>query len=150
MRSLEGAFLNWNSLRRTAVMQSHFKCALRSPCTSLWDTANVMRTQMAPSARNEHSCTNTTPNPLATEELNLLAKLMGGMEMEKILNVDAGFKVNLLALDQEEEGIGISEETDQLASTELARIAGEFDEGGSLTEGPGNKGDDLLAMMDEL
>ncbi len=39
---------------------------------------------------------------------------------------------------------------DQLASTELARIAGEFDEGGSLTEGPGNKGDDLLAMMDEL
>ncbi|XP_016088981.1 protein OSCP1a [Sinocyclocheilus grahami] len=106
----------------------------------------------------------TTPNPLATEELNLLAKLMGGMEMEKILNVDAGFKVNLLASDQEEEGIGISEETahqssrviniqatqDQLASTELARIAGEFDEGGSLTEGSGNKGDDLLAMMDEL
>uniref|UniRef100_A0A673FPB3 Protein OSCP1-like n=1 Tax=Sinocyclocheilus rhinocerous TaxID=307959 RepID=A0A673FPB3_9TELE len=103
----------------------------------------------------------TTPNPLATEELNLLAKLMGGMEMEKILNVDAGFKVNLLALDQKEEGIGISEETahqssrvfniqatqDQLASTELARIAGQFDEGGGLTEGPGN---DLLAMMDEL
>jgi len=39
---------------------------------------------------------------------------------------------------------------DQLASTELARIAGEFDEEGSRTEGPGNKGDDLLAMMDEL
>uniref|UniRef100_A0A8C2PUU1 Organic solute carrier partner 1a n=1 Tax=Cyprinus carpio TaxID=7962 RepID=A0A8C2PUU1_CYPCA len=106
----------------------------------------------------------TTPNPLAKEELNLLAKLMGGMEVQKILNVDTGFKVNLLALDQEEEGIGISEGTahessrviniqatqDQLASTELARIAGEFDEGGSLTEGPGNKGDDLLAMMDEL
>uniref|UniRef100_A0A8C1MJ77 Organic solute carrier partner 1a n=1 Tax=Cyprinus carpio TaxID=7962 RepID=A0A8C1MJ77_CYPCA len=106
----------------------------------------------------------TTPNPLATEELNLLAKLMGGMEVQKILNVDTGFKVNLLALDQEEEGIGISEGTahessrviniqatqDQIASTELARIAGEFDEGGSLTEGPGNKGDDLLAMMDEL
>jgi len=39
---------------------------------------------------------------------------------------------------------------DQLASTELARIAGEFDEEGSRTEGSGNKGDDLLAMMDEL
>lgn len=39
---------------------------------------------------------------------------------------------------------------DQLASTELARIAGEFDEEGRETEGPGNKGDDLLAMMDEL
>ncbi|KAF4100749.1 protein OSCP1a [Onychostoma macrolepis] len=106
----------------------------------------------------------TTPNPLATEELNLLAKLMGGMEVQKLSNVDAGFKVNLLALDLEEEGIGISEGTvhqssrviniqatqDQLASTELARIAGEFDEGGSPTEGSRNKGDDLLAMMDEL
>ncbi|XP_067217622.1 protein OSCP1a [Chanodichthys erythropterus] len=108
----------------------------------------------------------TTPNPLATEELNLLAKLMGGMEVQKLLNVEAGFRVNLLALDQEEEeeGIVISEGTghqssrviniqvtqDQLASTELARIAGEFDEEGRQTEGPGNKGDDLLAMMDEL
>ncbi|KAL1255130.1 hypothetical protein QQF64_013191 [Cirrhinus molitorella] len=106
----------------------------------------------------------TTPNPLATEELNLLAKLMGGMEVQKLLNVDAAFKVNLLTLDQDEEGIGISEGTehqssrvisiqatqDQLASTELARIAGEFDEGGSPTERHGNKGDDLLAMMDEL
>ncbi|ROL45963.1 Protein OSCP1 [Anabarilius grahami] len=109
----------------------------------------------------------TTPNPLATEELNLLAKLMGGMEVQKLLNVEAGFRVNLLAFDQEEEeeeGIVISEGTghqssrvinlkvtqDQLASTELARIAGEFDEEGSQTEGPGNKGDDLLAMMDEL
>ncbi|XP_067281969.1 protein OSCP1a [Pseudorasbora parva] len=106
----------------------------------------------------------TTPNPLATEELNLLAKLMGGMEVQKRLNVDAGFKINLWTLDQEEEeGIGISEGTepetpviniqvtqDQMASTELARIAGEFAEEGSQTEGPGNKGDDLLAMMDEL
>ncbi|XP_050993475.1 protein OSCP1a [Labeo rohita] len=106
----------------------------------------------------------TMPNPLAKEELNLLAKLMGGMEVQKLSNVDAAFKVNLLALDQEEEGIGISEGTehqssrviniqatqDQLASTELARIAGEFDEGGIPTEGLGNKGDDLLAMMDEL
>uniref|UniRef100_A0A672KBX4 Organic solute carrier partner 1a n=1 Tax=Sinocyclocheilus grahami TaxID=75366 RepID=A0A672KBX4_SINGR len=37
-----------------------------------------------------------------------------------------------------------------LISTELAPIAGEFDEGGSPTEGPGNKGGGLLAMMDEL
>uniref|UniRef100_A0A673FNC4 Organic solute carrier partner 1a n=1 Tax=Sinocyclocheilus rhinocerous TaxID=307959 RepID=A0A673FNC4_9TELE len=91
----------------------------------------------------------TTPNPLATEELNLLAKLMGGMEVQKLSNVDPGFKVNLLALDQEDEGIGISEGTEH-QSSRLARIAGEFDEGGSPTEGPGNKGDDLLAMMDEL
>ncbi|KAK7139477.1 hypothetical protein R3I93_016572 [Phoxinus phoxinus] len=105
----------------------------------------------------------TTPNLLATEELNLLAKLMGGMEVRKLLNVDAGFRVNLWTLDQEED-IEISEGTehqssrviniqvtqDRLASTELARIAGEFDEEESQTEGPGNKGDDLLAMMDEL
>ncbi|XP_042632208.1 protein OSCP1-like isoform X2 [Cyprinus carpio] len=113
---------------------------------------------------NKPKQADTTPNPLATEELNLLAKLMGGMEVQKLSNVDPGFKVNLLTLDQEDEGIGISEETehqssrviniqatqDQLASTELERIAGEFDEGGSPTEEPGNKGDDLLGMMDEL
>ncbi|XP_052389336.1 protein OSCP1-like [Carassius gibelio] len=113
---------------------------------------------------NKPKQTDTAPNPLATEELNLLAKLMGGMEVQKLSNVDPGFKVNLLTLDQEDEGIGISvgmehqssgvisiqATQDQLASTELARIAGEFDEGRSPTEEPGNKGEDLLAMMDEL
>lgn len=45
------------------------------------------------------------PNLLATEELNLLAKLMGGMEVQKLSNADAGFKVNLLTLEQEYEGM---------------------------------------------
>lgn len=44
-------------------------------------------------------------NPLATEELNLLAKLMGGMKVQKLSNVDTGFKVNLLALEKEDEGV---------------------------------------------
>ncbi|XP_056336230.1 protein OSCP1a [Danio aesculapii] len=115
-------------------------------------------------SRGKPKQADSTPNPLATEELNLLAKLMGGMEVQKLSNVDAGFKVNLLALNQEEESSGTSEGTDQhssaviniqatqdeLASTELARIAGEFDEEGNQTEELGNKGDDLLAMMDEL
>lgn len=39
---------------------------------------------------------------------------------------------------------------DQLVNTELARIAGEFSEDGSPTEGDLNKGDDLLAMMDDI
>lgn len=46
---------------------------------------------------------NTAPNPLAKEELNLLAKLMGGLEFQKAGNVDSGFRVNLFATDEEEE-----------------------------------------------
>ncbi|XP_065141180.1 protein OSCP1a [Paramisgurnus dabryanus] len=103
-------------------------------------------------------------NPLATEELNLLAKLMGGMKVQNLSNVDAGFKVNLLSLDKEVEGVCILEGAeqqsptviniqavqDQLVSTELAHIAGEFTEDGSQTKGSWNKGDDLLAMMDDI
>lgn len=46
---------------------------------------------------------NTVPNPLAKEELNLLAKLMGGLEGRKPSNTDSGFRVNLFATDEEEE-----------------------------------------------
>lgn len=46
---------------------------------------------------------NTAPNPLAKEELNLLAKLMGGLEFQKAGNADSGFRVNLFATDEEEE-----------------------------------------------
>lgn len=46
---------------------------------------------------------NTTPNPLAKEELNLLARLMGGLEVQKSTNTDSGFRVNLFATDEEEE-----------------------------------------------
>ncbi|KAG1948306.1 protein OSCP1a [Pimephales promelas] len=136
--------------------------------TNMYSTPSPedMKPSSSSNSRGKLKQADTTPNPLATEELNLLAKLMGGMEVQRLLNVDAGFRVNLWTLDQEEEeeGIGISEgiehpssrvmdiqvTQDQLASTELARIAGEFDEEGSRTEGSGNKGDDLLAMMDEL
>lgn len=46
---------------------------------------------------------NTAPNPLAKEELNLLAKLMGGLEVQKPGNADSGFRVNLFATDEEEQ-----------------------------------------------
>lgn len=46
---------------------------------------------------------NAAPNPLAKEELNLLAKLMGGLEVHKVGNADSGFRVNLFATDEEEE-----------------------------------------------
>lgn len=46
---------------------------------------------------------NTAPNPLAKEELNLLAKLMGGLEVQKLGNADSSFRINLFATDEEEE-----------------------------------------------
>uniref|UniRef100_A0AAY5JW66 Organic solute carrier partner 1 n=1 Tax=Esox lucius TaxID=8010 RepID=A0AAY5JW66_ESOLU len=51
---------------------------------------------------------NTTPNPLAKEELNMLARLMGGLEVQKTSSVDNGFRVNLFATDEEEEEALIS------------------------------------------
>lgn len=48
---------------------------------------------------------NTAPNPLAKEELNLLAKLMGGLEVPKSGNADNGFRVNLFNTDEEEEWV---------------------------------------------
>lgn len=45
----------------------------------------------------------TAPNPLAKEELNLLAKLMGSMEVQERPSGNSGFRVNLFATDQEEE-----------------------------------------------
>ncbi|KAL0961964.1 hypothetical protein UPYG_G00333960 [Umbra pygmaea] len=81
------------------------------------------------------------PDPLAKEELNLLARLMGRLEV-KNRNTDAeiGFRVNLFATDQEEEEaeasggngdkpfevINIQATQDIQVNTELARIAGEF------------------------
>ncbi|KAI9540233.1 Protein oscp1 [Dissostichus eleginoides] len=109
--------------------------------------------------------TDNTPNLLAKEELNLLARLMGSMKAEKEPKAETGFWINLFTTDQGEEeeagASGIAEEPlfeviniqamqDEQVTTELARIAGQFAE----EEPPGNlsssKGDDLLAMMDDL
>lgn len=48
---------------------------------------------------------NAAPNPLAKEELNLLARLMGGLEVQKPGNADSGFRINLFATDEEEEWV---------------------------------------------
>lgn len=45
----------------------------------------------------------TAPNPLAKEELNLLARLMGGMEIKKPCGPESGFRLNLFTTDEEEE-----------------------------------------------
>ncbi|XP_063756166.1 protein OSCP1a isoform X2 [Eleginops maclovinus] len=106
-----------------------------------------------------------TPNLLAKEELNLLARLMGSMKAEKVPKTETGFWINMFPTDQEEEEAGtsgVAEESlfeviniqamqDEQVTTELARIAGQFAE----EEDPplnlsSSKGDDLLAMMDDL
>lgn len=43
------------------------------------------------------------PNPLAKEELNFLARLMGGMEIKKPGGPEPGFRLNLFTTDEEEE-----------------------------------------------
>ncbi|KAM8790069.1 protein OSCP1 isoform 2-T2 [Rhynchonycteris naso] len=102
------------------------------------------------------------PNPLAKEELNFLAKLMGGMEIKKSSGPEPGFRLNLFTTDEEEEQaaltrpeelahevVNIQAIQDQQRNQELARIMGEFE----VMDQPkwsASKGDDLLAMMDEL
>ncbi|XP_050923237.1 protein OSCP1a isoform X4 [Lates calcarifer] len=118
-------------------------------------------TSKAPSVK----VTDDTPNLLAKEELNLLARLMGSMKAENKPKAETGFRINLFTTDEEEEEAGAScgaEESlfgviniqamqDEQAATELARIAGQFAEQQEQPENPsGNKGDDLLAMMDDL
>ncbi|XP_056270425.1 protein OSCP1a isoform X2 [Pseudoliparis swirei] len=105
------------------------------------------------------------PNLLAKEELNLLARLMGSMKADSMPDTETGFRINLFTSDQEEEDAGASGGAEQFlfgviniqavqdeqAATQLARIAGQFAEGGETPEElGGSKGDDLLAMMDDL
>uniref|UniRef100_A0A3Q3KZ05 Organic solute carrier partner 1a n=1 Tax=Mastacembelus armatus TaxID=205130 RepID=A0A3Q3KZ05_9TELE len=119
-------------------------------------------TSKAPSVKSED-----TPNLLAKEELNLLAWLMGSVQVENMPRAETGFWINLFSTDQEEEEkegdtsdgaeesrfgvINIQAIQDQQATNELAQIVGQFAEQEKQPEDPsGNKGDDLLAMMDDL
>ncbi|XP_051811743.1 protein OSCP1a [Acanthochromis polyacanthus] len=107
-----------------------------------------------------------SPNLLAKEELNLLARLMGSMKAENTSEAETGFRINLFNTDEEEEEAGaaggaeeplfgvinIQAMQDEQAATELARIAGQFAEEEEKPENhhSSSKGDDLLAMMDDL
>uniref|UniRef100_A0A8D0CR57 Organic solute carrier partner 1a n=1 Tax=Sander lucioperca TaxID=283035 RepID=A0A8D0CR57_SANLU len=112
------------------------------------------------------SKTDDTPNLLAKEELNLLARLMGSMKADDMPKTETGFQINLFTTDQEEEEeaeassgaeeplfgvINIQAMQDEQAATQLAQIAGQFAEGEEQPENlSSSKGDDLLAMMDDL
>ncbi|XP_020951611.1 protein OSCP1 isoform X1 [Sus scrofa] len=132
--------------------------------TNMYSVNRPVETHMSGASKNAAARTQeyTAPNPLAKEELNLLARLMGGMEIKKPCGPESGFRLNLFTTDEEEEQaalsrpeelsyevINIQATQDQQRNEELARIMGEFE----ITDPPSrsaSKGDDLLAMMDEL
>ncbi|XP_056876883.1 protein OSCP1a isoform X1 [Takifugu flavidus] len=121
------------------------------------------KTSRAPSAKVRQL--DETPNPLAKEELNLLARLMGSVKAENVPRTETGFRINLFPTEPEDEAAGAAGETegsmfeviniqavqDERAAAELAWIAGQFtDEEEHPENSSSSKGEDLLAMMDEL
>ncbi|XP_019582101.2 protein OSCP1 isoform X2 [Rhinolophus sinicus] len=133
--------------------------------TNMYSVNRPVETHMSGPSNNLASQTQQSvapPNPLAKEELNFLARLMGGMEIKKPGGPEPGFQLNLFTTDEEEEQaalsrpeelsyevVNIQATQDQQRNKELARIMGEFE----ITDQPRwstSKGDDLLAMMDEL
>lgn len=133
--------------------------------TNMYSVSRPVETHMSGTSKNsaQHTKVSAAPNPLAKEELNLLARLMGGLEVQKPGNTDTDFRINLFATDEEEEEalisrpdelsygvINIQATKDQQANAELAKIMGEFTESGDQSPSVSNKGDDLLAMMDGL
>uniref|UniRef100_A0A8C2DB32 Organic solute carrier partner 1 n=1 Tax=Cyprinus carpio TaxID=7962 RepID=A0A8C2DB32_CYPCA len=133
--------------------------------TNMYSVSRPVETHMSGTSKNssQHTKVNTTPNPLAKEELNLLARLMGGLEVQKSTNTDSGFRVNLFATDEEEEEalisrpdelsyevISIQATKDKQTNAALAKIMGEFGETSEPAPSSSSKGDDLLAMMDGL
>ncbi|XP_026040641.1 protein OSCP1 isoform X3 [Astatotilapia calliptera] len=133
--------------------------------TNMYSVSRPVETHMSGTSKNsaQHTKVSAAPNPLAKEELNLLARLMGGLEVQKPGNADTGFRISLFATDEEEEEalisrpdelscgvINIQATKDQQANAELAKIMGEFTESGDQSPSVSNKGDDLLAMMDGL
>ncbi|KAF7708720.1 protein OSCP1 isoform X2 [Silurus meridionalis] len=133
--------------------------------TNMYSVSRPVETHMSGTSKisSQRTKVNTIPNPLAKEELNLLAKLMGGLEIRKPSNTDSGFRVNLFATDEEEEEalisrpaelsygvINIQATKDSQANAELVKIMGEFTESEEPVPSSSSKGDDLLAMMDGL
>ncbi|KAL1777143.1 OSCP1 isoform X1 [Sigmodon hispidus] len=132
--------------------------------TNMYSMNRPVETHMSATSKDSRSQENIVPNPLAKEELNFLARLMGGMEIQKS-GPEPGFRLNLFTTDEEEEHaalsrpeelsyevINIQATQDQQRNEELARIMGEFEitEQPETTQQSASKGDDLLAMMDRL
>ncbi|MEE6484316.1 hypothetical protein FKM82_013838 [Ascaphus truei] len=132
--------------------------------TNMYSISRSVETHMSGTLKSSasHTKENVVPNPLAKEELNLLAQLIGGMELKKPPGSDHGFRLNLFTTDKEEEHaaltrpdelsykvINIQASDDQERNKELTRIMGEFRSEEQSVQST-SKGDDLLALMDGL
>ncbi|XP_059510236.1 protein OSCP1 isoform X2 [Stegostoma tigrinum] len=73
--------------------------------TNMYSISRPVETHMPGASKNSATRTkeNTAPNPLAKEELNLLALLMGGLEIKKPMGIEPGFRLNLFGTDEEED-----------------------------------------------
>uniref|UniRef100_A0A8B9F506 Organic solute carrier partner 1 n=1 Tax=Amazona collaria TaxID=241587 RepID=A0A8B9F506_9PSIT len=73
--------------------------------TNMYSVSRPVETHMSGSSKNlaSHAKENIVPNPLAKEELNFLARLLGGLEIKNPSGSDTGFRLNLFTTDEEEE-----------------------------------------------
>lgn len=105
---------------------------------------------------------NVIPNPLAKEELNFLARLLGGLEIKNPSGSDTGFRLNLFTTDEEEEHAALTrpeelsykvidiEATQEPARREELSCMLEELEAAEPRPASSGKGEDLLALMDGL
>ncbi|XP_053563104.1 protein OSCP1 isoform X2 [Bombina bombina] len=132
--------------------------------TNMYSVSRSVETHMSGTLKSSasHTKENVVPNPLAKEELNLLAQLIGGMELKKPSSSDHAFRLNLFTNDEEEEYaaltrpeelsynvISIEANKDHERNKELSRIMGEFRSEETSIQST-SKGEDLLALMDGL
>ncbi|XP_051892325.1 protein OSCP1 isoform X1 [Pristis pectinata] len=132
--------------------------------TNMYSVSRPVETHMMGTMKSSavRAKENAAPNPLAKEELNLLARLMGGLDVKKPVGNESGFRLNLFGTDEEEdhaatisppelsEVVNIQAIKDRQQHEELLRIMGEFCEQEQQPRHSCSKGDDLLAMMDNL
>ncbi|XP_068603414.1 protein OSCP1a [Brachionichthys hirsutus] len=161
--------------RRVFPTEGHYTSPIREGCFDLHgdrvirlglNMYSVNHLEETQTSKTPSAKTDDAPNLMAKEELNLLARLMGSMAAENTAKAERSFRINLFTTDEDEEAgtsggaqqslyevINIQAMQDEQAATELAQIAGQFpSEEDTDTGNPSSssKGDDLLAMMDDL
>ncbi|NXB31947.1 OSCP1 protein, partial [Eulacestoma nigropectus] len=132
--------------------------------TNMYSVTRPVETHMSGSSKNlaSQAKENVVPSPLAKEELNFLARLLGGLDIQKPAGGETGFRLNLFTTDEEEEHaaqtrpeelsykvINIEATQEPGRRAELFRILGEL-EVAEPRPGSAEKGEDLLALMDGL
>ncbi|EDV25143.1 uncharacterized protein TRIADDRAFT_50333 [Trichoplax adhaerens] len=125
--------------------------------TNMYNVDRNVETSSVSQSQSQDGASGNAPNPLAKEELNLLAHLVGKDE-KKAKDVSA-FRLNLFSTDKEEEiaaektiyrpdrVINI-DASKKKASDELSRIMDDFTITSNNSATATEKGDDLLALMD--